>query len=270
MIKEKTNKKISLFISLLSVFFVLVSGCASTQKKDKATTAVMTNQPDEQVSKSPIKIAPQKVEPVEIPKKTTTELAKAIPVKPVIKKPTKHVKAKVENQREKVREVTKMSLPELTLTSLKQLPLNLNNGWFLALKTLPLTMTETCVLYREKNGFFDGYKDNNIKLYLTMSQLLIKSDSNFDLSYPETGVYVENKDNDPSFYPLVLSPQITIASLVLPLSDYIESSSKQLVVKSGFWPSWPITETRTVMFALTEVDSMIKSLSTCTAMLSAP
>jgi hypothetical protein len=267
-LEKKTNDKF-IFISCLSICFVFLSGCTSTQNKDKAVTTVNTNQQEEQVTKTPQKIAPKKVEPIKSPK-----LTKAKTVKPAIKKPIERVKAKA---KAKVKSPTKIAsvvekppLPEIALASLKQLPVNFNSGWSVALKKLPISNTETCVLYNEKNNFFDGYKDNNIKIYLSLSQLLVKSDSNFDLSYPETGVYVLGEDNNSAFYALTISSQKTIAVLALPLNDYIASTSKNLVMKSGFWPSWPVTDTKTALFPFTEVDSMIKTLNTCTSLLTAP
>ena len=283
------NKKT--FVKLVVVYLlsslIILSGCASTEKKASTNTTPPTNQKNELPAKASVEVVPKKVVPKKVvPKKVVprkvapikastkqepkTIQSKEVELKPVVSEPPKKVEAIIKKKIEQSNTVEKaVPLPVISLDSLNQLPLSMDNGWVVAIKRPPLATKEACVLYHEKMGVFDGYKDNNIKLYLTLSQLLIKSDSNFDLSYPDTGIYVEDIDNNSSFYPLTLSSQKTIAALVLPLNDYKESSSINLVVKSGFWPSWPVTDTKTIMFKFNEVDSMIKTLSTCTSLLTA-
>ncbi len=263
---------IKLIIVYILPSLILISGCTSTEQKTSNSDKAPTNQKIELIEKTPIATAPEKVTPLKTIPKQQVKVEKTVKVasKPIVKKAPKEREVKVNNNIEKSSDVVKtVSVPKITLDSLTQLPLTLNHGWMVEVKKLPLTSVETCVLYQEKNGVFDGYKDNDIKLYLTRSQLLVISGSNFDLSYPDTGVYVDNNDNDSSFYPLSLSSQHTIAVLTLPLNEYIKNSSKALVVKSGFWPSWPITETKTLQFTFPKVDSMIKILNTCTSLLTA-
>ena len=277
-------KKMHVKLVAVCIFssLIILSGCTSTEKKSSTNEITPTNQQKALITKAPIetapkktapkKAAPKKVAPIKASTKNESKVTQLIESeqKLTVKNPPKKSEAKLKKNIESSEIVKKpLPLPVISLNSLNQLPLSLSDNWVITIKKSPLATSEECVLYHEKNGIFDGYKDNNIKVYLTLSKLLVKSDSNFDLSYPDTGVYIENKDNKSSFYPLTLSSQITIASLALPLRDYIESSSKNLVVKSGFWPSWPITETSTVMFPLNEVDSMVETLNTCISLLDA-
>ncbi len=279
-------KEMSTKLVVLSIFSLLIilSGCISTEEKSSTNATAPTNQQSELTTEERIEVAPKDVTSIKASPKLEAKVSQPeeLALKPIVNKPSKKIEANIDKNIEPSEAVIKVKvepsitvakalpLPVISLDSLSQLPLSLNNGWVVTIKKPPLATKEICVLYHEKNGVFDGYKDNNIKLYLTLSQLLIKSGSNFDLSYPDTGVYVEDIDNNSSFYSLTLSSQKTIAALVLPLSDYIKNSSKKLVIKSGFWPSWPVTDTKTIMFQFTEVDSMIKTLNTCTSLLTAP
>lgn len=277
---DLNNKKtlVKLVVVYLLSSLIILSGCASTEKKVSTNKKPPTNQKNELAEKEPLEVAPKKVvankvDPIKVSTKQEPKVNQSIEVelKPIVKKPSKKVEVKIKKKIEPSITIAKaLPLPMLSLDSLSQLPLSLNNGWLIAIKTPPLATKEACVLYHEKNDVFDGYRDNNIKLYLTLSQLMVKSDSNFDLSYPDTGVYVEDIDNNSSFYSLLLSSQKTIAALALPLDDYVESSSKNLVVKSGFWPSWPITDTKIIIFPFNEVDSMVRMLNSCTSLLTAP
>jgi hypothetical protein len=187
-VKNKIN---SLQLVSISILFLL-NGCISTEKKDETTTNTPSNSQIEKViiENTPPKIIAKRVVPIKAPIQKTIALSK------VSTKVKKQIK-KTEIKKTRVNEpAITLPLPEVILASLKQLPLTLSNGWVVSLKTLPLATAEACVLYNEKHDVFDGYKNNNIKLYLTFSQLLIHSDSNFDLSYPQSGVYIEDHVNN--------------------------------------------------------------------------
>jgi len=272
-------KKMSTELVVLSIFLSLItiSGCTSTEKKSSTNATVSTNQQSELITEDLIDVAHKGVTQIKASPKLEAKITQPIELeqKPIIIESPKKVETKIKESIKPKNNVA-ISLPEpepepeVSFDSLSQLPLTLKNGWAVTIKTPPLATKEICVLYHEKNGVFDGYKDNNIKLYLTLSQLLVKSDSNFDLSYPDTGVYVEDIDSNSSFYSLTPSSQKTIAVLALPLNDYLESSSINLVVKSGFWPTWPITDTKEIIFPVNDFNAMINTLNTCASLLTEP
>lgn len=279
----KTQKYVvtATFLMVIS----LLSACASTNKSNKDVSQTVTNKPTNiQVeTKNEIKdkksstikavetnnaaeinkaqasektIAPSKTPKPTNTKNTTSKqatTAKKSTIKTVSPKEAIAIKVAAE--------------PEIILTSLDQTPLTLSNGWVVKIATLPLSNSELCILYNERKGVFDGYKDNNVKLYLTTSQLVIQSDSNFDLTYPETGLYVENNEKETLVESLTMSSQQNIALSTFSLNNYLDSAPQSLTVKSGFWPSWPITETRTISFSMNEISQMVTTLNTCSSLL---
>lgn len=274
--------KRTIVINMLIGIFLL-SSCALTEK-NKLVVPKQTNTPEKTQEETPSQEVVKKVVKKAVPDKLTapkkTKVKRLAP-----KTTTKHAsknKPKVEKKIPQVENKTlqvekktpqdseiknSLSMPDLSLTSLDQIPLELSNGWMLTIDNLPLSTSESCILYHEKNGMFDGYRDNNIKAYLTLSQLVIKSDSNFDLTYPETGIYIESDDESTLINSLTLSSQPNTAKSELLLINYLGSSPKNLLVKSGYWPSWPITETRTITLPFTKIDNMVTTLDACNSLL---
>jgi len=268
--------KRTIVINMLIGIFLL-SSCALTEK-NKLVVPKQTNTPEKTQEETPSQEVVKKVvkkavpDKLTAPKKTKVKKLTTVSVKKLAPKTTtKHTsknKPKVEKKIPQDSEIkNSLSIPDLSLTSLDQIPLELSNGWMLTIDNLPLSTSESCILYHEKNGMFDGYRDNNIKAYLTLSQLVIKSDSNFDLTYPETGIYIESDDESTLINSLTLSSQPNTAKSELFLINYLGSSPKNLLVKSGYWPSWPITETRTITLPFTKIDNMVTTLDACNSLL---
>ena len=45
-----------------------------------------------------------------------------------------------------------------------------------------------------------------------------------------------------------------------------ENAREEVMVKTGFWPSWPVTETKTITFPFNEINIMSNTLNTCTSL----
>ena len=276
---NQKNTQSKLFLTSLLSLLIMLNGCASSEKEKSKKISTPTNKNTELATKSPVEspaknITPIKTSPIETSAKKEKKVEETIDKKPKITlQSTKKVNAESEVKKSKNLEVNKKDVeilpeaePEIYLGSLDQLPLTLNGGWIVDIKKTPTKLEEECVLYHERIGFFDGYKDSNLKVYLTSSQIMIESDSNFDFSYPDTGLYVEDNNGNQSFHTLIISSQKTIASITFDLDDYLNMPSKSLMVKTGFWPSWPVTETKTITFPFNEINIMSNTLNTCTSL----
>lgn len=160
------------------------------------------------------------------------------------------------------------SMSTLKLRSLDDLPLSLPNGWMLQFAAMPLTTDKTCVLHNTVEGVFDGYENTAVEAWLTPQEFLVKSRSNFDLSYPDSGVVIMDAANvelDRLVLSATASESVVRADFLL--SRYTGSASLGVVVKTGFWPTWPVTETRVVTFPVSNVGSMLSTMRDCARLL---
>lgn len=262
-----------IFLSLIT----LLNACTTTD--NKKVTPKETNQPSSPqltIHKKPL----EKITDTEkdnIQKKNSVIDKVVTPTNSVKKTKSTTVKtskpAKVTEPKHQ-KEITKednplksLPKPELLLTSLDQIPFSLDNGWFINVVKIPLSTTQTCSLIYKKQGLFDGYKENNLIYYLTPTKLIIKSESNLDLTYPETGIYIEDKGEEIHVNSIVASLHPNIATSIISLNDFIETPPSNLLIKSGFWPSWPITETRTVSLPFKALEQMVTTFNICTSLL---
>jgi hypothetical protein len=154
------------------------------------------------------------------------------------------------------------------LRSLDDLPLAFSEGWLLQLSALPLSKDKVCVLHNEQGDIFDGYETTSVEAWMTPQKVMVKSKSNFDLSYPESGLTLhDNEGVALDNFTLAATVSESVVGADFPANRYARKQSLKLVVKTGFWPTWPITETRTIGFIMNNYHSMLSSLQDCATLL---
>lgn len=148
------------------------------------------------------------------------------------------------------------------LNTLDDLPLILSDGWQLHYTKSPANGVKRCLLANESEQFDDGYKLTNIKVWLSDNGLELQSASNFDLSYPETGVYLLAKDGTQvsSLFTNLEQP----TSIQTSFSDEFDlTRTAKILIKIGFWPSWPITKTTEVSFPFPHSKEIVNLQGKC-------
>ena len=105
-----------------------------------------------------------------------------------------------------------------------------------------------CVIETEDTRMPDGYSDTKVKLRLTPDALLVKTDSNIDLSFHDVGLVVDHKD-------FIIADDVMDEKNVVfnsKLGTIIEQFIKGLRVKlhMRYWPTYPETENFKTTFSL--------------------
>ncbi|MCP5208606.1 MAG: hypothetical protein H7A01_15470 [Hahellaceae bacterium] len=154
------------------------------------------------------------------------------------------------------------------LRSLDDLPLSLADGWFLQLSALPLAKNKVCVLHNEQDNIFDGYETTSVEAWVTAQKVIVKSKSNFDLSYPGSGLTLHDSEGAAlDTFALTATASESVVDSEFPAQRYARKQNLKMVVKTGFWPTWPVTETRTIGFVMNNYHSMLSTLQECATLL---
>ncbi len=157
--------------------------------------------------------------------------------------------------------VTATEPPTMTLESL---PMTFGTQWTVDRAPNPMTDKTECILTSMPVNIFDGYEQTEVQLYLTSSAIFAKTQSHIDLSYPETGLRVDSSrlrtfEKVAKLTNAVISSEIdgVLASMV---------PGQQVVVRLGFWPTWPVTSTREAVFQLEGFPEAFRALRACEEM----
>ena len=124
-------------------------------------------------------------------------------------------------------------------------PMAVNADW----KVLnPPGNSKGCVLETEDTKMPDGYSETKVKLRLTPDALLVKTNSNIDLSFNDVGLVVDRKH-------FILADDVMDEKDVVfnsELGTIIEQFIKGLRVTlhMRFWPNYPATDNFKTTFTL--------------------
>jgi len=131
--------------------------------------------------------------------------------------------------------------PEISVT-LEALPLHIAEEWTLS------AGRDFCTLSTPPVRFDDGQGMSRLQLIFTPQHWLVKTRSDIDMSYTGTGLTVDEGRH----FPL---DQLVRDSDLMFTKDYAAMTqafmeAQRLRITLGFWPSWPVTETKTITLSL--------------------
>ena len=108
--------------------------------------------------------------------------------------------------------------------------------------------TDGCVLETGKISIFDGYQDTRLKLSLTDAGLLVRTESNIDLSFDDVGLAVDGGDFIPA--DAVVDEQQVLFSKDSNtiIGQFMRGGSVKLYLR--FWPTYPATQRYEASFSL--------------------
>lgn len=139
--------------------------------------------------------------------------------------------------------------------ALDQLPITIQNTWILSghqnhcsLKTVAVTMD-------------DGAGKTPLYLELTNSAWMIQTKSDIDSTYPDTGLFLSNGPHIP-LESVVKDTKIAITKQKQQLTDALKTA-ESVRVALGFWPTWPITETRSQTIPVAHFPQAYAAWETC-------
>lgn len=242
---------------------------ANTQTPVKDTSLNAEQETELNVPPAKVEIddaSSDKIDEERAPEKVKTIIKKKQPSKPDKKTTVK--KTIKDNLKPKVivKNVDEAKVEEpkrFVLTSLQQLPLTIDTTWTLTFQPLPMSKVSSCQIINRVEPFFDGYDDSWLSIHLTSTQVLVHSLSNFDLTYPNVGVVVADDANAVDNFNLESAAHPSIAIANIALNNYAHTNRIRMTTGLGFWPTWPLTETRFHTVNIENVANFIALLTQC-------
>ena len=148
---------------------------------------------------------------------------------------------------------------------LASLPLSFGRQWVLDRRPNPVTKETQCILASEAVNIPDGYERTNVQVLLTLDSIYVNTDSNIDLSYPQTGIRIGTDTLRP-FDKLTSEKAAMVSGDDVAALYASMTSSPDMVVRLGFWPTWPVTETREASYSLEDFQTAVMALRACNRM----
>jgi len=246
------------------------------QSKDKvrskpvvkaAKQKVVVKRPVQKTTKEKVaverRVAKRKVEKSKVAiNKTGKQLAKKINQKTIPK--VRAEKTAVNHETTMKHGLNAQSMDQDVTTSmddLAMLPLNVGDNWVLNRGS---DSAGRCALSYRELLMSDGQGDTPVSIIISQDSVVFKTRSNIDLEYEQTGLTIDDL------------PQIPIEKLLNDFSisyvqqyqSLIESMKlgEQAILALGFWPSWPVTQTYSLRFELSDFSSAHHALLSCIAL----
>lgn len=160
--------------------------------------------------------------------------------------------------------LSEAATPETPPLDMADLPLSFGVHWSLDRRPNPIDHKTQCLLASRSVNISDGYERTDVQLLLTANSLYVRTESNLDLSYPDTGISLDNGTLVP-FEGLAKETAAMISGDIEMLYEQM-APSRTVLVKLGFWPTWPVTKTQEASFPLEGFDQAIKALWLCEKM----
>jgi hypothetical protein len=104
-----------------------------------------------------------------------------------------------------------------------------------------------------------------VQVLLTLKSIYVSTSSNIDLSYPQTGIRIGAGVLRP-FDKLAGETTAVVSGDDVATLYARMTRSPDLVVRLGFWPTWPVTETREASYALGDFQTAVMALRACNRM----
>jgi len=155
---------------------------------------------------------------------------------------------------------TAETFPALQFT-LDQLPITIQDTWILS------SSQDHCSLKTISVSMDDGAGKTPIYLELTNNAWMIQTKSDIDMTYPDTGLFPSNGTQIP-LESVVKDTRIAITEQKQQLTDALKSS-ESIRVALGFWPTWPVSETRSKTISVAHFPQALSAWEICNQRISA-
>ena len=228
---------------------------ATKQKQTQAKTTKAKPKATQPAVKKPKPEA--KAEQEIASKKTAPKPESAPKPEPIIAKPK--VEATTEVQQA---ETIKSALPTETVKfTLDQLPITIGENWVLK------TDLSTCSLQTQTQSLDDGAGLTPVTLILSKSSWLLKTKSDIDLSYSNTGIKLDNGAHF-DLEKLTKETNIEFTRQRQAMVDAL-GQANIATLSVGFWPTWPVTAPKTLDIPVAQFNQAYQAWQNCNQMLSA-
>lgn len=150
--------------------------------------------------------------------------------------------------------------------SLESLPLTIDDNWSMALNS-PREGSQRCILESRAQPMDDGQGQTSVVIVVREDRLVIKTDANIDLSYPDDGIVI----GEQGLIELDRIERERWAVIETGLEALYGSmrSADSMRVQLGFWPTWPRTQTHILDVDLSAFERGHQLLERCQLALAA-
>jgi len=120
---------------------------------------------------------------------------------------------------------------------------------------------ERCVVVSAEKRIDDGYATTPVRIEVSRDRVQVITESHIDPAYPDQGLQVD------AYAPIEPDEPFpeheTTARFQEAFAQLLEQFKRgyELTVRLGFWPTWPMTETRSITFSLR---GFTRAYETCT------
>lgn len=220
------------------------------------------------IIKAPVKKPPEVHKPIKktrtptpVKKKTNSKPIPKMTVDPVIDQQSVSTTINEQKSITDIETSSPLPKPELMTITEDKLPISFGSSWTLDKKPDHLTHQLQCVLSSSQKKFHDGYDNAKMSIQITSTALIIKTDSEIDLTYPNVGIDIDN--NSAFLFEKVFNKSYTLHTKKLSTLQSLMTKGHTINIKLGFWPTWPQTKTSSVGFSLHSFDKALAALKAC-------
>jgi hypothetical protein len=118
-----------------------------------------------------------------------------------------------------------------------------------------------CVLETENARMSDGYSETKVKLRLTADVLLIKTNSNIDLSFKDVGLKVDRNDFIAADDVMDEKNVVFRSELATIVEQFIKGLRVTLQIR--YWPTYPATNNYQTDFSLLGFTNAYQEYKSC-------
>lgn len=122
------------------------------------------------------------------------------------------------------------------------------SNWLVEEGLDPVSRKPMCLLTSAEKVVADGQGETPVKIMFNGNTFLIYTKSNIDLSYPGVGLQVD-KQGRLEFTKTFKETHVLIEENVEEITTLFVKGL-QAKVYLGFWPTWPVSDTKEVAFSL--------------------
>lgn len=154
-----------------------------------------------------------------------------------------------------------------SLLNLQALPQRINETWTVDIRQADKPSAH-CILLSQPQTLDDGQGTTTFKVMLDQAKIRFQTASNIDLSYPNTGVVITGKTTQRIKLDGLERETTAVINKNVPAVLAALREANQMDVYLGFWPTWPMTETKRISMAMNDFAQAEATLKACNQLVS--
>jgi len=136
-----------------------------------------------------------------------------------------------------------------------------SENWSVNIEEDPISKSNVCLLVSRIYTIDDGQTTTPVQLIYNGKEIIAKTKSDIDMSYPEIGLQIDThvKHSISRLHKNSIAVFTDVNQAIH--QQFIDGHQARLAL--GFWPTWPQTHTRTIDFSLIGYTKAYSKLKKC-------